>query len=268
MIQPQKHVFRLINEQGHICWFRFSQYRMMDSHQQSLSMAVLQDCTAQIRAQENVQNESNELGLWFELSPVGMLLFDDDGTVVRSNSTLNQLIGTVPQTLSQVHPSLQELLGWFPNGPLAQLQPGSQPLKRQGWVEYGEGECALLAMVRCLEQKGARRRYMCVLEDRTTEDELDKAQSQLGALVETAHAGLAVFDADTGRFETRHALSVGGGDIDAPVRHLSSIKRELILPSTLDEFDRVQLALRKGERTEARYAIEHPDLGVRWLSTG
>ncbi|MCV6022042.1 PAS domain-containing protein, partial [Escherichia coli] len=83
--------------------------------------SVLYDCTAEHLARERAERSVHELDQWFELSPVGMMLFDEDGLVVRSNPALRQLIGVLPFSLRQAHPSLQELLGWYAGGPLAAL---------------------------------------------------------------------------------------------------------------------------------------------------
>ncbi|MDE2502952.1 MAG: PAS domain S-box protein, partial [Burkholderiales bacterium] len=48
---------------------------------------------------------------------------------------------------------------------------------------------------------------------------------------------------------------------------LQGIHRELVEPASLPEFERLQRALRGGERTEVRYAVRHPELGRRWLLT-
>ena len=39
------------------------------------------------------------------------------------------------------------------------------------------------------------------------------------------------------------------------------------MPASLPDFERLQQALRAGERAEVRYAVRHPDIGTRWLLT-
>ncbi len=258
---------RLLDASGQVRWFRAVSHAVEDDRRQPRWVTVLQDCTAEMQARDRAERSALELDQWFDLSPVGMMLFDEDGTVVRSNPALHQLVGAVPPNLAQADASLQELLGWYAGGPLADLHPGSALLHRHGQVELDEDERVLRAVVRCLEQRGELRRFMCVLEDRTAEDQLDKAQSQLGALVETAHAGLAVFDAYTGRFEPSQAAVSADADVSLMSSELRAIGRDLVRPDTMGEFDRVQRALRNGDRTEARYAIQHPELGLRWLLT-
>jgi PAS domain S-box-containing protein len=48
---------------------------------------------------------------------------------------------------------------------------------------------------------------------------------------------------------------------------LQSIGRDQVDPASLDEFERLQLALREGQRAQVRYAVQVPDLGMRWLLT-
>jgi PAS domain S-box-containing protein len=258
---------RLIDAKGQTRWYRAVTHTVRVSASAApWRFSVLQDCTSEHLAREAAERSVTELGHWFDLTPVGMVLFDEDGLIVRANPALAQLVGELPASLTHVHESLRELLGWYGGGPLAGLHPGSPPLHRHGWVEHPDNgeERALRAVVRCLEAHRGRRRFMCVIEDRTAEDELDKAQSQLGALVETAHAGLAIFDDELGRFAPTGAAAAGQV---LPSSQLEAISRELVRADTLAEFDRVQRALRSGERTEARYAIVHPELGLRWLLT-
>ncbi|MFN3415168.1 MAG: PAS domain S-box protein [Caldimonas sp.] len=257
---------RFIDARGQTRWYRAVTHVIRSTAPGApWCFSVLQDCTSEILAREMAERSAAELDHWFDLSPVGMMLFDEDGLVVRSNPALAQLVGELPASLADVHHSLRDLLGWYTGGPLAGLHPGSPPLLRHGWVEHPDGdERSLRAVVRCLETHQGRRRFMSVVEDRTAEDELDRAQSQLGVLVETAHAGLALFDDQRGRFHPAGAAAAGQA---LPSSQLKAISRELVRSDSLAEFDRVQRALRSGERAEARYAIVHPELGLRWLLT-
>ncbi len=58
--------------------------------------------------------------------------------------------------------------------------------------------------------------------------------------------------------------------MEAPPRGagvLQGIGRALVDPGSLPEFERLQRALRSGQRAEVRYAVHHPELGPRWLLT-
>ncbi|MCW7540503.1 PAS domain S-box protein [Aquabacterium sp. A7-Y] len=257
-------VRRFKDAAGHTRWYRAAHCRVLDGEGHPLALSVLYDCTAEHTARERADRSVHELDQWFDMTTVGMLLFDADGRVVRSNPALPQLIGPVPEQLVNAQASLQSLLGWHVGGPLDALRPGDRPLHRNGRVDVDGEERALHAVVRCLEERQGQRRFMVVIEDRTAEDERDMARSQLGALAETAQAGLATFDQGTGRFQFAGGTPQGGGLMSS---ELKAISRELVRPETLADFDLVQRAVRHGERADARYAIEHPELGLRWLQT-
>ncbi|MEY2656197.1 MAG: hypothetical protein RLZZ524_3225 [Pseudomonadota bacterium] len=157
-------------------------------------------------------------------------------------------------------------------------------------------------------------RIMCMLEDRTAEEERDLARLQLGTLVHTAGAGLTTLGvtgstllsgaAANDAAPTRRALNVTAAlppstaMLPAPAPSMAptqptqptqpatlapaasalagsspgglfvqGVRRDWVLPASLPEFERLQQALVRGERIEARYAIEHPELGLRWLVT-
>ena len=106
-------------------------------------------------------------------------------------------------------------------------------------------------------------RFMAVVEDRSAEEERDLAQLEIGALMDTAGVGVATFDARRGwlrpRAERRRAPVKAAG--------LQAIARDIVEPESLPEYERLQQALRLGERTEVRYAVQHAELGRRWLLT-
>jgi PAS domain S-box-containing protein len=60
------------------------------------------------------------------------------------------------------------------------------------------------------------------------------------------------------------AMPAGRPDASAT---LLGIGRDLVEPDSLAEFERLQRALRAGQRAELRYAVRHPQLGLRWLLT-
>ncbi|WP_426957644.1 hypothetical protein, partial [Bacillus velezensis] len=48
---------------------------------------------------------------------------------------------------------------------------------------------------------------------------------------------------------------------------LQGISRDIVEPTSLPEFERLQRALKRGDAVEVRYAVRHPELGRRWLLT-
>jgi PAS domain S-box-containing protein len=99
----------------------------------------------------------------------------------------------------------------------------------------------------------------------------------MGMLMDTASIGVATYDpargwlAPTPRAPAAAAAapSPPAGPTGAPRSQgaLLGIGRELVEPESLPEYERLQRALRNGERTEVRYAVRHPELGARWLLT-
>ena len=63
-------------------------------------LAVLQDMTAEHVARERADRSVRELDDWFDLSPVGMVLFDASGLLVRTNPAFDALVGDVPVSLA------------------------------------------------------------------------------------------------------------------------------------------------------------------------
>ncbi len=257
---------RLVDAGGRERWYRVAHSALIDPAGRTVRLSVLQDTTAEHAARERAERSAGELDNWFDLSPVGMVLFDETGLLVRTNPAFEALVGSVPVLLAEASPALQALLFWSGGAPSAQLQPGSSPLATQGWLpQPGGGHRRLRSTLRCYRTPGGQRRYMAVVEDRSIEEERDLAQMQIGALMDTAGLGLATFQESSGW--VRHSQP-SAGDAQAPASAaLQSISRELVMPESLPEYERLQQALRGGQRVDVRYAVRHPELGQRWLQT-
>jgi PAS domain S-box-containing protein len=255
---------RLIDAGGRERWYLITRRRLLGDDGRPLYLAVLQDSTAEHVARERADRSVRELDDWFDLSPVGMVLFDDSGLLVRTNPAFDALAGAVPVSLADAPASLRELLAWGDGAALPQLKPGSSPLQSQGWVGQPGGEVRRLrSIVRCYRTAGGQNRYMAVVEDRSVEEERDLAQMQIGAMMDAAGVGLATFQESSGWVRQRQ--TAGADSPTAAV--LQSIRRDVVLPESLPEFEKLQTALRLGQRAEVRYAIRHPELGPRWLLT-
>ncbi len=289
---------RLYGADGRERWYRASYRILEDAAGQRFYLEILQDETAEHVARERADRSARELDDWFELSPVGMVLFDETGLLIRTNPAFDTLVGVVPPLLAQAPQGLQQLLAWNDEA-LQHLQPGQTPLVRESWIpQPQDGMRRLRGIVRCYRAAGGQRRFMAVAEDRSVEEERELAQVQIGALMNTAGVGLATFQDHSGagwvprtaaaprpggpaafaQAGTGHEAGAGpivpGGSAPIPVMaapvssaDLQSIQREMVLPESLAEYDKLQQALRDARRAEVRYAIHHPELGVRWLST-
>ncbi|MEP7301804.1 MAG: PAS domain S-box protein [Caldimonas sp.] len=255
---------RLIDAGGFERWFSIARRHLADVAGAPLYLAVFQDTTGEHAARARADRSVREIDDWFDLSPVGMVLFDESGLLVRTNLAFDEMAGSNPVSLAEASPSLADLLAWGEGGALQALQPGSRPIESQGWVAQPDGRMRRLrAIVRCYRTAGGERRYMAIVEDRSIEEERDLAQMQIGALMDTAGVGIATFQESSGWVRQRPA---GGGSGGASVV-LQNISREIVAPESIDEYERLQLALKGTQRAEVRYAIEHPELGRRWLLT-
>lgn len=253
---------RLIDASGRERRYRVSRRVLTDAHGARLYLGVLQDTTAEHVARERAERSVRELDNWFDLSPAGMVLFDEGGLLLRSNPSFDALVGADLVTLSDGPPDLRALLGWDETTGLGALEPGSLPVQHQGWVvPPGKAGRRLRAVLRCYRTAAGQKRYMAIIEDRSAEEERDLAHVQLGALMDTAGVGIATFEESAGWVRQRPSARSGSAAA------LQSIGRDIVVPASMAEFERLQNALRRTERAEVRYEIDHPELGRRWLLT-
>lgn len=262
--------FQLLDATGHARTMRLTPHLISASGQPALTLCVLQDCTAELAARSQAERAQAEMEQWFELSPLPMVLFDDQGLLLRSNSAFLALSLAPLATLHEAAPALQQLLAWQQDRPLPalqQAQAAGQPLLTQAMlVEPGGRTRWLQGRLRPVHSLGGRqRRYMAVLEDRSLEQERDLAHQQLDALMDTAGVGLATFQQDAGWLRPR-APATGGSGRNS-LDKLQGVSRDIVEPDSLPEFERLQKALKNGDRIEVSYAVRHPELGRRWLLT-
>lgn len=238
------------------------------------SQAVLQAC-----ANEVVARELAELNQWFKLSPSPMVLFDANGLLLKSNGAFAALCLQVPSALHEADPALQTLLAWQHgqvqeallklDSPEAFIVTQASLPGPTGRVLWLQGRVQALSPTR----PGLPRRFLAALEDHTFEQERDLAHQQLDALMDTASVGLATFQQDAGWLRPRSSRSgTGSGGASVansrnPLAGLQGIGRDIVETASLPEFEKLQKALKKGERIEVRYAVRHPELGRRWLLT-
>jgi PAS domain S-box-containing protein len=258
---------RVIDAQGRERWFRAARHGLVDAQGRARLLVVMQDSTAEHVARERADRSARELDDWFDLSPVGMVLFDERGLLVRSNPAFEALVGSVPVLLPEADAAIQQLLAWQGGAALPQLQIGAPPIEWNGWLQQADGSRRpLRSTVRCYKAPHGQRRYMAVVEDRSAEEARDLAQVQIGALMDTAGVGLATFQESSGWMRPPAAAS-SSATPGAPSAALQAISRDIVLPGSLPEYEKLQHALRHAERAEVRYAIRHAELGERWLLT-
>ncbi|MCU0967640.1 MAG: PAS domain S-box protein [Rubrivivax sp.] len=227
-------------------------------------LALLQDRTEEHAARDAARRAEDELAEWFDLAGSGMLHYDDSGLVLRSNPAFESLVGQVPVVLADAAPELQALLGWQDGGIAPGLRAGGPPLEALGDVPRPDGGRRRLgARVTARPGPDGRLRCMAVVQDRSAEHERDVARLEIGMLMDAASVGVATYDPARGWMRAPGP----GGDAPARAGGLQGIGRDLVEPSSLPEYERLQQALRGGKRTTVRYAVRHPELGRRWLMT-
>ncbi|MDT7836183.1 PAS domain S-box protein [Aquabacterium sp. OR-4] len=314
---------RLIDAHGRVRWFRHASLWVSADDGRPLLLALLQDVTPEYQARQQAEHSGNELEHWFDLSPIGMLVYDAEGLVVRSNTAFEALVGHTPVLLHDAPADLTQLLAWEGDRPHPELRPDAPPLEVMSTVRLPPGPGApegrrqrLRARLRAFRNEQGRLRVMAVVEDRSLEDEHDLAQLEIGALMDTAGVGVATYEASRGWLKSRPARGggpvlagaagagmagagaaggLGGGSSDggagvaaggaasgaaspaapqhgaAPVSGLpaglQSIGREQVAPASREAFERLQRALREGQRAQVRYAVQMPDASLRWLLT-
>jgi len=263
---------RIVAADGRERWFRATRSVLTDENGRVFAMSVLQDSTAEHIARERADRSAREIDDWFDLSPIGMVLFDEAGLLVRTNPAFDALAGAVPAVLADASPELRQLLGWTDSGPSPALQPSAKPVVTQGWLPQPQGGLRRLrSIVRCYTTPGGARRHMAILEDRSIEEERDLAQMQIGALMDTAGVGLATFQETSGWVRQRHSSKAADTRTESTLvptsAALQSISRDIVADESLADYDALQQALRTAQRAEVRYAIRHPQLGLRWLLT-
>ena len=263
-VPPQAE--RLLDARGQERWFRASRSAVTDLQGRVFWVSVLQDCTSEQAERVRAQDAENEIAHWFDLSPQGMVLFDETGRLLKSNRVFEVLTGPQGLSLSDAAPGLQQLLAWSDTGPAAQRQPGTDGLQRQAWLPQAEGGPRhLRATLRSIATADGQRHTLAVVEDLHVEEERDLARIQRDALMETAGVGLSTFQHSSGWVRPRHS-GAGEAPASAPAA-LQSISRDLVLPESIPAFERLQQALRQSQRAEVRYGISHPEFGPRWLLT-
>jgi PAS domain S-box-containing protein len=280
---------------GRVRWFSTQTVNVHAAGDAPLWLTLWHDTTAEVDAREQTRRAQDELAQWFELSGTGTLVYDASGLIVRSNAAFEALVHPVPELLSLAPPELQALLGWQGDAMAPALVPGAAPIERQALIKTADGRRRRLsARLAChstdlsshVSHDQSAWRVMAVVQDRSAEDERDLAQLEMGMLMDTASVGVATYDPSRGWLvpspkmptpppllgatPSRGAASAASNAAAAASTHtgvLQGIHRDLVEPDSLPEFERLQRALRGGERTEVRYAVRHPDLGLRWLLT-
>jgi|JI8StandDraft_2_1071088.scaffolds.fasta_scaffold04397_5 PAS domain S-box-containing protein len=264
--QPARR--RFIDAGGRLRWFTTTVVDAAAPGQPPCWLLLLHDETAEHDAREQSRRADDELAQWFELSPVGMLVYDSHGLVLRSNAAFDALVERVPEVLDSAEPELQRLLGWQ-GGTLAPgLVPGARALERQALLPRRQGALRLWARLSCQAGQHGETRVMAVVQDRSAEDERDRAHREMGLLMDSGSIGVATFDPAQGwLLPPPVGREAGAGAEPAQASALVGVSRDTVLPDSLPAYEQLLQALKAGEAADVTYAVRHPQLGQRWLQT-
>ncbi len=257
---------RLVDRDGRLRWFSVTVIDATAAGQPACWLLLLHDETGEHEAREQARRADTEVAQWFDLSPVGMLVYDSHGLVLRSNAAFDALVERVPEVLDGAAPELQQLLGWQ-GGTLAPgLVPGARALERQVLL----GGRRLWVRLSCQAGQSGETRVMAVVQDRSAEDERDRAHREMDLLMDSGSIGVATYDPARGWLMPPAPVQPAGVAADeglAPASTLVGVSRESVLPASLPEYERLQQALKRGEAARFTYAVRHPEHGQRWLQT-
>jgi PAS domain S-box-containing protein len=214
-----------------------------------------------------------ELQGWFDLSPLGQLVFDDTGAVLRHNAALGQMLGPLAPHLRDAGADMRLLLGWP-----AELPATAATRTQDGWLAAADGSpLRVRVRVRGVPSNGGGRlpgsvpsRWIALFEDRELEDERDIARVEIQALMGSSGIGVATWDAARGWVgSVQRGSRAGAADGAQGERQgsLMAVGRDLVEPESMADYERLQTALRTRSRIEVRYAVRHHESGRRWLMT-
>jgi PAS domain S-box-containing protein len=272
-IGPALRELRLMDSDGRPRWVRSTRYATRGGAVggRRLLMTVLQETTSEHVAREQAEHFSRELDQWFDLSPMGMALFDDRGLVLRANQGFEALSGGPLVDLGEAAAPLRRLLNWEQGAMVQPLLPGGAWVSSEGALPHADGRTRWVrALLRCDEVRAGRRRYMCMLEDRSAEDERDLAQAraeqllgELSTILESSPAGIAsvrghLLTQCNNRFERMLGLAQGeavGSDI-----------RALLSGGVQEPLDRLDAVLDRGELYETEVVVQDEEGALHWYA--
>jgi PAS domain S-box-containing protein len=256
---------RLLDGAGHERWLVFTPVRVQA--EPAGWLMLLHDDSQEQSARAQARRAEDEMAQWFELSGAGMVVVDGTGLIVRANAAFETLVPRLPEVLQQAAPELQRLLGWQGEGLDPDLQPGRPPLERQVLMPMADGRRRRLwSRLSCQAGEGGAHRVRAVVQDRSAEDERDIAQLEMGMLMDTASVRVATYDPSRGWLGGGDAAGAGGQPGEGDALHVG-IRSDLVASHSRADFERLQAALRTGQPAQERYAVSHPQLGMRWLLT-
>ncbi len=252
-----------------------------------LTLALLQDHSTEQAARERAERMQTEIDQWLDLCPLPALMQDDQGLLLRSNAAFARLARRLcpqpPASLQDLPPDWCALL----SGPVPEA--GTEE-HREALVAEPQGRPRWMRLrARRLSGPWDRPRLLLMLEDRSRDQALELAQLQLQALMDTAGVGLATFQPDVGWLRPGEApedlaavpaasvsAEAGGHTVATASRAdaapskasaLQGVNREMVDADSRADYEKLQQAIKQSQPLALRYAVRHPELGLRWLLT-
>ncbi|MBB3280174.1 sensor histidine kinase [Mitsuaria sp. BK037] len=233
-----------------------------------LGLALLQDHSTELAARERAERMQSEIDQWLDLCPLPALMHDDQGLLLRFNAAFTalcrRLSPQMPISLHELPPEWRELL--HAKAP----ESGQESHRNALLAPPGDRRRWIRVRARRLSGPWSRPRTLVMLEDRSAEQDLELAQQQLQTLMDTAGVGLATFQPEAGWSRPGTGApppSSSGEDAPKQAPSLQGVNREMVEPDSRAEYEKLQLALKQATPTVARYAVRHPEHGLRWLMT-
>jgi len=237
-----------------------------------LGLALLQDHSTELAARERADRMQSEIDQWLDLCPLPALMHDDQGLLLRVNGAFaalcRRLSPQMPISLHELPPEWRELL--HAKAP----ESGQESHRNALLAPPGDRRRWIRVRARRLSGPWTRPRTLVMLEDRSAEQDLELAQQQLQTMMDTAGVGLATFQAEagwsrpgTGATPSAPVTPATGGDALRPAPALQGVNRDMVEPESRAEYEKLQQALKQATPTVARYAVRHPEHGLRWLMT-
>ena len=234
-----------------------------------LGLALLQDHSPELAARERADRMQSEIDQWLDLCPLPALMHDDQGLLLRFNAAFSALCRRLnpqmPISLHELPPEWCELLH-------AKAPESGQESQRNALLAPpGDRRRWIRVRARRLSGPWTRPRTLVMLEDRSAEQDLELAQQQLQTLMDTAGVGLATFQPEAGwsrpGVDGTPASPASAADGLKPAPALQGVNRDMVEPDSRAEYEKLQLALKQAVPAVARYAVRHPEHGLRWLMT-
>ena len=234
-----------------------------------LGLALLQDHSTELAARERAERMQSEIDQWLDLCPLPALMHDDQGLLLRFNAAFTalcrRLSPQMPISLHELPPEWRELL--HAKAP----ESGQESHRNALLAPPGDRRRWIRVRARRLSGPWSRPRTLVMLEDRSAEQDLELAQQQLQTLMDTAGVGLATFQPEAGWSRPGTGAppppSSPGEDTPKQAPSLQGVNRDMVEPDSRAEYEKLQLALKQATPTVARYAVRHPEHGLRWLMT-